>query len=168
VSETVGLLTVNEKKAYHNCEMIFSFFYKNEANGFEVDKDQKYKIYTTLREVEVLNEALNLYQKPGFKDNYLRYVNTVDGSNSFPEFVIDYIDSVELTKSLQALAHDEDSLVQLSEYCFETPPTFEDDFRINKKIETIIIGAEEKDVTDFDDLEEYLSDLREDYPSWFE
>ena len=162
-----GMITVNERQAYHNCEMIFSMYYESDTSDFKVDKDQKYKIFTTIKEVEVLNEALELYQKQGFKDNYLRYINSKDGSNEYPGFVIDYIDSVELGKLLQALANDEDSLVQLSEYCTETAPTYEDDFRINKKIEAIIIDGKQRVIDGNEDLQEYIAEVRENSPVYF-
>lgn len=158
MSESLVYVNVNEKKEYHDCEMIFSFYLDYKADDFEVDSDVKYKINTTLKELFVLNEALTLYQKKGFKDNYLAYASVLDGSQQYPNFVIDYIDSVELTKQLQGLANDEDSLVQLNSYCLDTPPTYEDDFRINKKIEAIIYQGESVSFKDADDIEEYLED----------
>lgn len=167
MSDTTDVLTVNTKKDYHNCEMIFSMYYENPDNGFKVDEEQQYRIFTTIKEVDALNEALNLFQSKGFKDNFLLYTSVVDGSAYYPEFVIDYIDAIELGKELQILANDEDSLVQLSEYCLETPPTYEDDFKINKKIESITIDGDTKTISDYDDLEAYISTLRDEKPELF-
>lgn len=167
MNDDVSLITVNTKKEYHNCEMTFCFYYNNDESDFKVNKDQKYKIYTTVKEVTLLNEALNVYQEEGFKDTYLLYSAETDGSQKYPAFVGDYIDAVQLGKALQALANDEDSLVQLSEYCIEIPPTYADDFGINKQIESIRIDSEKRDVSGYEDLKDYLSELREERPSLF-
>ena len=111
MSDNSGVIRVNEKQAYHNCEMTFCFYYESRNNDFKVDKEQKYKIHTTIKEVELLNEALHIYQADGFKDAFLKYSEAVDGSYKYPEFVIDYIDAIEAGRALQALANDEDSLV---------------------------------------------------------
>jgi len=165
--EDLGLVSVNEKQKYHNCEMIFSFYYHNKENGFKVDEEQKYKIHTTIKEIEVLNEALELYQEDRFKENYLLYTSEVDGSNVYPLFAGDYIESVSLSRSLQALANDEDALVQLSTYCLETPPTYEDDFKINKKIESIILDGQKHAFEDFDEIQAYMAELKEAKPALF-
>lgn len=132
-----AIITVNTPKEYHNCEMIFSFNYKNENTNFKVDEKQKYKIFTTLKEVETLKAALDVYQEEGFKDAYLLYFEEVNGDAKYPEFTLRFKKAQELAKALNDLANDEDSLVQLSEYCLETPPTYADDFRINKRIEEV-------------------------------
>ena len=167
MSESIHIISVNTKKEYHNCEMIFSFLNDDIKSDFEVDQDQEYKIHATIKEVEILNEALNVFQKPGFKDNFLIYTAVTDGSQQYPEFVIDYITAVEFGKELQALANDEDSLVQLSEYCMETPPTYEDDFRINKKIVSVTIDGQTELVNGYDDVEEYIDTLKEEKPALF-
>ena len=167
MSDDLALITVNEKKAYHDCEMMFCFYYNNDKSDFKVDKEQKYKIYTTVKEVALLNEALHVYQEKGFKDTYLLYSAERDGSQKYPEFVGDYIDGIQLGKALQALANDEDSLIQLSEYCIETPLTYADDFGINKQIESICIDNETRDVNGYEDLKAYISELREERPSFF-
>jgi len=166
VNDNTVLITVNEKQEYHNCEMIF-YFYNNDENGFRVTKDQKYKIHTTIKEVEALNEALNVYQADGFKEKYLLYNSVMDGSDQYPEFAIDYIDSVQVCRTLQSLANDEDSLVQLSEYCLDVAPTYKDDFMINKRIESVIVGSHKKEIEDYDDLEEYMAELKEKEPTLF-
>ena len=168
MSDTTDIITVNTKKDYHNCEMIFSMYYENPENGYKVDKDQKYRIHTTIKEVEALNEALNVFQSEGFKENFLRYTSVVDGSARYPEFVMHYIDGIEVGKELQALANDEDSLVQLSEYCLETPPTYEDDFKINKKIESISIDGQTRSIDGYDDLIDYVDELKEDKAALFQ
>jgi len=155
----VNIITVNQKQDYHNCEMIFSFFYHSESSGFVVEKDQKYKIYTTLKEVEILNEALHIYQEDGFKEAYLLFAAEKDGSAKYPDFVPRVTRAHELSKVLQDLSHDEDSLVQLSEYCIETPPTYKDDFGINKQIEAIIVNGQAKEVSGYQDLKTYISNL---------
>jgi len=167
LSETTNIISVNTKKEYHNCEMIFNFLNDDIKSDFEVDQEQQYKIHTTIKEVEKLSEALSVFQKPGFKENFLIYTSVQDGSNEYPNFVMDYITAVELGKELQALANDEDSLVQLSEYCMETPPTYEDDFRINKRIISITIDGQTHDVKDFDDVEDFIDDLKEEKPALF-
>ena len=159
MNETVEIISINEKKEYHNCEMLFSFFNDNAKSNFQVDQEQKYSIHTTIKEVEVLNEALNVFQNKGFKDNFLNYTSVVDGSQQYPEFVVDYIAAVDLAKELQSLANDEDSLVQLSEYCMETPPTYEDDFRINKQIVSITIDSQTRDINGYEDLKKYLQEI---------
>lgn len=159
MNDNLELITVNEKKAYHNCAMTFSFYYNNDKSDFKVDEDQQYKIHTTLKEVEALNEALNVYQKDSFKKMFLLYTAVVDGSQQYPEFVIDYIDALQLGKALQSLANDEDSLVQLSEYCLETPPTYADDFGINKKIESLTFDGKTREVHGYEDLQDYISEL---------
>ncbi len=150
------IITVNEKKPHHDCEMVFSFDYENKENGFEVDSEQKYRIHTTLKELALLNIALHLYQAEGFKDKYWLYTNTVDPSNVYPMFVPDYIEAIGIGKQLQALAVDEDSLVQLSEYCLETPPTYEDDFRINKVIHSVTVKGVTTEISDYEDIKDFL------------
>lgn len=154
-----GLITVNEQKEYHDCEMIFSFYYNHHKSDFKVEKDQKYKIYTTIDEVKVLNEALNVYQADGFKDTYLLFAMEVDGSVKYPDFVPRLDKAKKLADQLNDLSNDEDSLVQLSEYCIETPPTYVDDFGINKQIESIIIDGKSRDINGYEDLRKFLSDL---------
>jgi len=155
----MNIITVNQKQDYHNCEMIFSFFYHSESSDFAVEKDQKYKIHTTLKEVEILNEALHIYQEDGFKEAYLLFLEEKDGSVKYPDFVPRVQKAHELSKALQDLAQDEDSLVQLSEYCIETPPTYKDDFGINKQIEAIVFNRHTKEVSGYEDLKVYLSNL---------
>ena len=159
MSENLGLITVNEQKDYHNCEMVFSLYYNHAKSDFKVEKDQKYKIHTTIQEVEVLNEALNVYQAEGFKDTYLLFAAEVDGSAKYPDFVPRLSTAQALGKELQALSNDEDSLVQLSEYCIEIIPTYNDDFGINKSIESITIDAVTRDINGYEDLKEYISKL---------
>lgn len=159
MSENLGLITVNEQKEYHNCEMVFSLYYNHAKSDFKVEKDQKYKIHTTIQEVEVLNEALNVYQAEGFKDTYLLFSAEVDGSAKYPDFVPRLKTAQALGKQLQALANDEDSLVQLSEYCIEIIPTYKDDFGINKSIESITIDGVTRDINGYEDLKEYISKL---------
>lgn len=159
MSDTAGPITVNEKKDYHNCEMIFSLYYNHAKSDFKVEKDQKYKIHTTIKEVEVLNEALNVYQAEGFKDTYLLFAAEVDGSVKYPDFVPRLNTAKALAKQLNDLSNDEDSLVQLSEYCIEIIPTYEDDFGINKQIESITIEGVTRDINSYDDLKEYISKL---------
>jgi len=167
LSSSVEAIVVNKEQEYHNCEMTFRFSYDNDKSDFSVDEEQKYMIHTTVAEVEALNEALNVYQSEGFKENFLLYTAVVDGSDKYPGFVIDYMDAVQLGRALQALAKDEDSLVQLNEYCLETPPTYADDFRINKHIESITVNGITRDVEGYEDIEEYMSKLREAQPSLF-
>lgn len=157
MSNNLAYVVVNDVKEYHDCEMVFSFYF--EGSGFDVDASQRYKINTTVQEVKILNEALTLFQKKGFKDQYRQYTSVVDGSQKYPEFVIDYINSVELTKMLQSLANDEDSLVQLNEYRFEVPPTYEDDFRTNKKIESVTYEGKIHLVDDSEELDEFLEEI---------
>lgn len=149
---------VNNKNEYHDCEMVFSFYFENSESDFQVDPEQLYKINTTLKEVAIFNEALQLFQSQGFKEKYLLYTSVQDGSQKYPNFVIDYIDSVELTKQLQSLSNDEDSLVQLNEYCLETPPTYVDDFYINKRIHSIKYKDNLLVVDDFDDIESFVDE----------
>lgn len=150
---------VNEKKDYHSCEMVFSLYYDHAKSDFKVDKEQKYKIYTTIKEVEVLNEALNVYQSEGFKDAYLLFAAEVDGSAKYPDFVPRVDQAHALAKQLNDLSNDEDSLVQLSEYCIEVIPTYADDFGINKQIESITIDGVTRVINGYDDLREYISHL---------
>ncbi len=159
MSENLGLITVNEQKEYHNCEMVFSLYYNHAKSDFKVEKDQKYKIHTTIQEVQVLNEALNVYQAEGFKDTYLLFSAEVDGSAKYPDFVPRLKTAQALGKQLQALANDEDSLVQLSEYCIEIIPTYKDDFGINKSIESITIDGVTRNINGYEDLKEYISKL---------
>lgn len=159
MSDNLGLITVNVQKEYHNCEMIFSLYYNHAKSDFKVEKDQKYKIYSTIKEVEILNEALNVYQAEGFKDAYLLFAAEVDGSAKYPDFVPRLNTAQALGKQLQALSNDEDSLVQLSEYCIEIIPTYDDDFGINKQIESITINGKTRDINGYKDLKEYISKL---------
>lgn len=137
--------------------MVFSF-YSTHQNTFEVNQEQKYKIYTTTKEVQVLNEALNIYQSDGFKNSYLLFEEEIDGSKKYPDFLPYFKKSQEIAKVLQGLAQDEDSLVQLNEYCLEIAPTYLDDFMLNKKIESIIIDREEKEIKGYEDLKAILFD----------
>lgn len=154
------LIIVNEKKEYHDCEMLFCFYYDNANSDFKVERDQKYKIFTTLKEVEILNEALRIYQANGFKQTYLKYTSEVDGSKKYSEFENSYNKALGIAKELQSLANDEDSLVQLSEYCLEVAPTYVDDFGINKQIEAIIVDSKQKEISGYEDLKEYLMLLK--------
>jgi len=160
LSDDLSVVTVNEKKDHHDCEMTFSFYYNNDKSDFKVDEDQLYKIHTTIKEVELLNEALNVYQADDFKERCLLYMAEADESQSYPEFSGDYIDAQQLAKALKALAKDEDSLIQLSEYCLETAPTYADDFGINKQIRSLSIDGVAKDINGYDDLKDYLSVLK--------
>ena len=157
MNDNIDLITVNEKREYHDCEMVFSLEYHNRNNGFKVQKDQKYKIHTSVKEVKILNEALQVYQAEGFKDTYLLYMAHVDGHALYPDFTPYMEKAHSLTKQLQDLSKDEDSLVQLSEYCLEIIPTYGDDFRINKHIESIIIGGRTRIVSGYEDLKDCLS-----------
>lgn len=159
MSDTAGLITVNKKQDYHNCEMVFSLYYNHAKSDFKVEKDQKYKIHTTIQEVEVLNEALNVYQAEGFKDTYLLFAAEVDGSAKYPDFVPRLNAAQALGKQLQALSNDEDSLVQLSEYCIEIIPTYNDDFGINKHIESITIDGITRETNGYEDLKAYILNL---------
>ena len=163
-----GVITVNTPQEYHNCSLLFSFEYTNPDNGFSVDSEQLYKIHTTLKEVEALNEALAVYQKPGFKENFLLYTSVQDGSNKYPNFVFDYMDAVESGKRVQYYANDEDSLVQLSSYCMETAPTYEDDFKINKHLHVLEIDDKRYELGDYEECEEFFEDLREKSPHYFQ
>ena len=159
MSENLGLITVNTKKEYHNCEMVFSLYYNHAKSDFKVEKDQKYKIHTTIQEVEVLNEALNVYQAEGFKDTFLLFAAEVDGGAKYPDFVPRFNTAQAFGKQLQALSNDEDSLVQLSEYCEETPPTYADDFGIDKHIESITINGQTRDINGYEDLKAYFRSI---------
>lgn len=159
MKEDLELITVNEKKVYHDCEMTFSFFYDHEKSDFKVKPEQKYKIHTTIKEVEILNEALNVYQEDGFKDAYLLFSAEIDGSVKYPDFVPRFNKAKALAKQLNDLSNDDDSLVQLSEYCEETPPTYVDDFGINKQIESITINGHTKYITDYEDLRNYCQNI---------
>ncbi len=157
----MGLITVNEKRDYHNCEMTFCFYYNNDISGFRVEKDQKYKINTTIKEVELLNEALNVYQQKGFKDSYLQFSSELDGSEKYPDFVPLFKKSQELAKQLNGLSNDDDSLVQLSEYCIEVAPTYIDDFGINKEIDSITIDGITRDIDSYKDLKDFILELKQ-------
>ena len=159
MSDSSGLITVNEKKKYHNCEMTFCYYYDHDSSDFKVEKDQKYRIHTTVKEVEVLNEALNVYQADGFKDTYLLFAADVDGSKTYPDFVPRFNRSQELAEQLGKLSNDEDSLTQLSEYCMEEAPSYVDDFGINKQIESITIDGKIREVNGYEDLKAYISGL---------
>ena len=160
MSENLGVIPVNEKKEYHNCEMTFCFYYDHEKSSFKVEKDQKYKIYTTIKEVELLNEALNVYQEDGFKETYVLFHTQNDGDSKYPEFTPRLHKAKELARELSSLSNDEDSLVQLSEYCLEVAPTYVDDFGINKQIESITIDGQTRDINGYRDLESYISELK--------
>ncbi|HIC43111.1 MAG TPA: hypothetical protein EYO73_02090 [Sulfurimonas sp.] len=167
MSENIGLLPVNEKKDYHDCEMTFCMYYENTQGDYKVDKAQKYHIHTTLKEVDVLNEALNLYQEEGFKDTFLSYSAEVDGDSTFPEFTSKIEKAHVLGRALMDLANDEDSLVQLQEYCIDQAPRYVDDFGINKQIESITINNETKNIEGYEDLKTYISELKVKNPSYF-
>jgi len=160
LSDNAGQITVNEKKEYHNCEMSFCFYYDHNKSDFKVEKEQKYNIHTTLKEVEALNEALNVYQADGFKDTFLLFQAEVDGSAKYLDFLPRFKKSQELAKALNELSNDEDSLVQLSEYCIEIAPTFVDDFGINKQIESITIDGKTRELNGYADLKAYILELR--------
>ena len=49
MNETMQIIRVNTQKDYHNCEMIFSFFYKSKTSYFNVEKHQKYSIKKFLK-----------------------------------------------------------------------------------------------------------------------
>ena len=167
MNDNLGLITVNKKKEYHNCEMIFSFHYSHDKSDFKVNKDQKYKIYTTIKEVELLNEALNVYQKDGFKDTYLLFSSEIDACVKYPDFVPYFNKSKELAQQLSELSNDEDSLDQLNEYCLEIAPTYVDDFGINKQIESIILNTKIRDISSYEDLKAYISELKKEKSSLF-
>ncbi len=166
MSDNLNYICVNEKQAYHNCELVFSFYYDNKRD-FKVDEEQKYKIHTTIKEVELLNEALNVYQEDDFKKTYLLFTAEIDGSLNYPDFVPRYNKAKELAKQLQALSNDEDSLVQLSEYCLEVAPTYEDDFGINKKIDSITIDTTQRAINGYEDLKAYISELKKEKETLF-
>lgn len=140
--------------------MTFSCYYIHDKSDFKVSKDQKYKINTTVKEVELLNEALNVYQEDGFKDAYLLFAAEMDGSVKYPDFVSRFKKSQELAKALNELSNDEDSLVQLSEYCIEVAPTYVDDFGINKQIESITVEGKTRELNGYKDLKAYILELR--------
>lgn len=159
MSDTLELITVNTKKEYHNCEMTFSLFYKHPQSTFKVEKVQKYKIHTTLKEIAALNEALQVFQEDGFKDAYLLFSAEIDGSKKFPDFVERFEKSQQVAKELTKLSNDEDSLDQLQEYCEEQAPTYADDFGINKQIESITVNNQVTTVNGYTDLKNYLMSL---------
>ena len=160
LDETLALLTVNEKKAYHNCEMIFSCYYEHDTSDFKVTKKQKYKIHTSIKEVEALNEALNVYQEAGFKDTYLLFSQEIDGSKKYPDFVQVFKHSQELARKLASVSNDEDSLDQLQEYCTEQAPSYADDFGINKQIESLTLENYTREIDSYEDLKSYLRELK--------
>ncbi|NOR55991.1 MAG: hypothetical protein GQ531_07255 [Sulfurovum sp.] len=161
MSNQITSIIVNEKRDYHNCEMTFSCSIERNSNNFEIDQDQPYIIYTTLKEVEVLNEALAIYQAEGFKEKLWRYTNEVDASTKYPEFVKDSETAKAIGKKLNDLCQDSDSLVQLQEYCMEQAPTYADDFNINKSIDAITIDNDCKEINGYEDLKSYLLTLKE-------
>ena len=158
MSETIELITVNTEKEYHDCAMTFCLFYQHDESDFIVSNKQKYKIHTTIAEVKLLNEALHVYQEDNFKNSFLLYSNEIDGAKKYPDFVARFNRSQELAKQLTILANDEDSLVQLSEYCTQQAPTYNDDFGINKKIESITIKGKTKNLDGYEDIKNYLYD----------
>lgn len=159
MSDTLELITVNTKKEYHNCEMTFCLFYNHPKSIFKVDKDQKYKIHTTLKEIAVFNEALTIFQEDGFKDAYLLFSEEIDGSKKYPDFVERFKKSQKVARELNKLSNDEDSLEQLQEYCEEQAPTYADDFGINKQIESIRFNNKTTTFDGYEDLKQYLTDL---------
>jgi len=160
MNEMMQIIIVNSKKDYHNCEMIFSFYYKSDTSDFNVQNNQKYNIHTTIKEIEALNEALNVFQSNSFKEQYLLYSEQIDGSIKYPEFKSTYEKSKELALILTKLSNDEDRLDQLTNYCMQIAPTYDDDFKINKKIESIIIDKTIQTVNGYDDLKEYIAKLK--------
>ncbi len=166
MSDNLNYICVNEKQAYHNCELVFSFYYDNKRD-FKVDEEQKYKIHTTIKEVELLNEALNVYQEDDFKKTYLLFTAEIDGSLNYPDFVPRFNQAQELAKELNDLSNDEDSLVQLSEYCTEVAPTYADDFGINKQIESITVEGDTRVSKGYEDLKDHFTQLRQEKASLF-
>lgn len=161
MNDNLGLIPVNEKQEYHDCEMTFCFYYDHEKSDFKVQKDQKYKIYTTIKEVELLNEALNIYQEDGFKDTYLLFEREADGASKYPEFASRLSRAKEIARALAGLAKDECNLVQLSEHCLEVAPTYVDDFGINKQIESITINGTKREIKGYEDLKDFISQLNQ-------
>lgn len=70
-------------------------------------------------------------------------------------YILRFKRSQELAKELNGLSNDEDSLVQLSEYCIKVAPTYEDDFAVNKQIEC------------HEDLKDYILELRQEKAPFF-
>jgi hypothetical protein len=103
------------------------------------NSEEKYKIYTTVKEVEVLQEALDVYQAEGFKEQFLVYSNALSPEEEYPEFVSAFKKVHSLGKSLQALAQDAYSLTQLQDYCLEQASTYVEDFMINKQILSVVL-----------------------------
>jgi hypothetical protein len=156
LSNNLEPINVNAKQAYHNCEMTFSFYLNNNNSNFIVDTNQQYTINTTLKEVEILNEALHLYQSDGFKKQYLLFSNELDGKTKYPQFIENFDRSQALANELSTLAKDEDSLVQLSSYCLDTAPTFVDDFYLNKQIQSITIDNTTTQCNGYEELKQLL------------
>jgi len=139
--------------------MTFSLFYNHPQSSFKVEKDQKYKIHTTLKEIAVFNEALTIFQEDGFKDAYLLFSVEIDGSKKYPDFVERFEKSQKVARDLNKLSNDEDSLEQLQEYCEEQAPTYADDFGINKQIESITLNQQTTTINGYEDLKKYLLNL---------
>lgn len=137
MNETLGQIPVNTKQTHHDCEMIFSYSTSGQSD-FSIDSEQRYKIYTTLEEIEVLKEALEMYQAEGFKEQFLLYSNALSPKEEYPEFVASFKKVHALGKSLQSLAKDDYSLTQLQDYCLEQATTYVEDFMINKQIHSIV------------------------------
>ena len=151
------LIYVNQKREYHNCSMIFSYYQTHTPSHFQVDCTLRYHIFTTLTELKLLNEALHIYQAHGFKEAYLKYNSEIHAKDENSEFAKKLQEAQQIAKELQSLAQDEDSLVQLQEYILETPPTYVDDFYINKKIEAIIIDEATHTISDYKAIKKLLA-----------
>ena len=128
-----NIVTVNEKKTYHNCALRFSMFSSDSSSDFKVDDSIYYCIHTTLKEVELLNEALNIYQNDNFKSDYLEYFEAHDAKEKFPAFHEKFENSQKIAKALKALANDEDALTQLQSYVLDIVPTYRDDYFYRQK-----------------------------------
>ncbi len=168
MNDSIPTFHINDRKPYHDCELYFCFDYVNKQTGFQVDNTQTYLMHTTIKEVELLNEALNIYQAKGFKDKVLDFQSGSGGDESLDVFQKQYEHVLKLSRSLKELCQDEDSLIQLSEYCLETPPTYEDDFKINKHIRSVTVEGEKIKVRDCDDLKVYITRLKEKRISLFQ
>lgn len=167
MSNNTNYIYVNDKKAYHNCEITFSFYLSNDKSDFAVDKEQMYSIYTTAKELELFNEALHIYQEDGFKDTYLLFIADMNSSTQYDDFVPRFNRAIDLAKQLQEISNDEDSLIQLSEHCLETPTTYADDFYINKQIQSLNIDGVSREINGYDDLKTYLAELKKEKAALF-
>jgi len=159
--DLIAPIPVNTMQAYHNCEMVFSFFYENSENGFRVTvDDQKYLIYTTLKEVELFNETLYLFQTPGFKEDFFNYVNTMNPETVLSGFTPYYEHAQRLSKSLYRAANDENALTKLNDHCLQIPPTYKDDFMLNKQIDSLRVGITKKEFNGYEEVRSFLQEQK--------